>query len=1152
MWRLGHAPMELPAPSSKLHERVTSRSDMPDKGRMRASPRRLCPEVSRGPPKGIRMTTMKKLAAGAATTVLAMAVMGGLAFAQETTGGINGTARGPGGKPLANAPVTVVYSPTNQTFTTTTDGNGLFSIRQLPPGGPYSVRVGDQTQVVDSVGLGASTEVTVAPEVGGGNALSEVTVTATRAGPQVVQTGPRSTFNSTDIATLPTFSRDLKDIARLNPFVTLDPSNSNGLIIAGNNYRSNTIYVDGVRQSDDFGLNANGYPTQRSPLSIDLVQSLNVEVAPYDVSYGQFTGGVLNISTKSGSNEIHGSAYYEYDSDHLGAGKEIRDRFVSQRFQDKTYGFTLSGPIVKDKVFFQFGYERYEGLSSASYGASDQTGVANQVAGVTSAQVAQVQNILKTVYGYDAGVTGLTQPITDTKYFGKLTWQVTDKQRFVFEAQSTDGQSFNQPDDSATRLGLSSTTYVLDQALTSYTGYLYSNWTQNFSTEVSFTHREVDTLTNNIGAPFPNFNIYLGGNTTTLPTINVGQDISRQANSLITSSDLFRIRGTYTLGGHTILAGYERDARDVTDLFVQNALGAYTFSSIANLQSGAASQLVYANAASNNVNDGVVPLSYVIHIGYIQDEWRPLSNLTLRFGLRDEYYEQGDVPRANPFLQQSFGVRTDVGIDGKNVLLPRFGFNWRPVSGLVINGGVGRFSGGSPDVYLNNAFNGTGNILGSVTCLPTTTTCPTALVGVNGKIPANVLALNTASANAGTGVTAPISKNFEPPTLYKVSLGAAYTANFADWSWTGVAGHYIGNNWRIHADYIYQQTDKALILQDLDTQNNIIALAPDGRPLYNPNRANPARYDLVLTNSNRGFSNVYAVGGGKTFDNGIDFDVTYTHTRALDVNPFTSSVALSNYRQLAFADANNPSLAISNYSIPDQIKFNVGFEHRFFGDYASRLRVYAQRRTGLAYSYTYVTGTGASGAEAVFGLANSVSSSQELVYVPKTDSTGNVTLTSDPKVSYAFSGAVVAGTGPQTIDGFNAFLKATGLIKYAGQIAPRNAFNSRDVTTADLQFTQEIPAFFPSKARGELYFSVFNIGNLINNSWGVLDQYGFPYTYAAITPTIVSCTGNATCAPGQVNQYRYTAYSGRTPTIQTTGSPPPSTWALKLGVRYKF
>ena len=172
--------------------------------------------------------------------------------------------------------------------------------------------------------------------------------------------------------------------------------------------------------------------------------------------------------------------------------------------------------------------------------------------------------------------------------------------------------------------------------------------------------------------------------------------------------------------------------------------------------------------------------------------------------------------------------------------------------------------------------------------------------------------------------------------------------------------------------------------------------------------------------------------------------------------------------------------------------------------------------------------------------------------MPRADGSGNVTATSDPKVSYS-PGFDVAQ--------FNAFLKATGLIRYNGAISPRNEFTARDVTQVDLSFVQEIPGFFPRGAKAELYFNVFNFGNLLNNGWGVIDQYPFPNVYAInVTPTIVSCAGNPTCAAGQANQYRYTPASvagnttgfGRTATVNTGGQPPASLWALKLGVRFKF
>ena len=1123
------------------------------------------------------MTTMKKLAAGVATTALALAVMSAAAHAQETTGGINGAVRD-GGRPVAGASVTVVYAPTNQTFTATTDARGQFSIRQLPAGGPYKVTTQDpghpaRATEIGSIGLGSPFQLDVdyaeaaAPDATG--AVSEVVVTASRAAPRQVQTGPRSTFNATDIETLPSFSRDLRDAARLNPFVQIDPTNQQALIIAGTNNRFNAIYVDGVRQSDDFGLNANGYPTQRSPISTDLVQSLNVEVAPFDVQYGAFQGGVLNLVTKSGSNEFHGSAFYEYDSRQLGAGEEIRDRPQILNFKDKQYGFTLGGPIWKDHMFFQFGYEKYEGLTSVSYGPQDVAGVTNIVQGVTSAQVAQVQSILQSVYGYNAGGFGTTSPIESEKFFGKFTWQINNDHRFVFIGQSTEDSNFQQPASSTTSLGLSSTAYLFNQPLLSFSGFLYSNWTPNFSTEVSYTHRDTDGVTDNLGGPFPNFvispNGVAGAATGTNPIIRVGQDTSRQANLLLTTNQTFRAKGTYSLsfmGAHAITAGYERENLDVFNVFVQNAIGTYTFGSLADLQNRRAINLTYANAASNNSNDGAASFTFVTNTAYLQDEWRPLSSLTLRAGLRAEWYESGDRPRQNDLFTSRYGFSNSANLDGKVVIMPRIGFNYRPFSNLVINGGLGLFSGGNPNVWISNNYSNTGNLLGQVSCTAASpaSLCGNALTTVQGlAVNPTVQASNTISANTGTGVTNALDPNFQPPSVWKASIGGAYTANFADWGWTGPVGKFIGNDWRLHGDFIYQTVEDAVVWKDLQTLNAVIGTAPDGRPIFNPNRAIPATrintYDIVLTNTNKGHGVLGAVGLGKSFNWGFDFDVTYTYTDTQDVNPGTSSVALSNYRQVAFSDPNNPALATSNYSIRNSIKGQFNYEHKFFGDFASRVRLYVTRRSGLPYSFTFNNTTNANAATAtdVFGLSNAVSNSTQLFYVPRGDSAGNVTLTSDPRIQYSAGFDIAA---------FNAFLKASGLNRYAGSISPRNSFNSRDVTLADIQFTQEIPAFLPHGAKGELYFSIFNVGNLLNNGWGVVDQIGFPYTSTVVTPTIINCAtgGCVNPAPGQVNQYRYTPVAGRTtnfstlPTINvgSSGQPPTSLWALKLGVRYKF
>ncbi|MBE7217546.1 MAG: TonB-dependent receptor [Caulobacteraceae bacterium] len=1145
---------------------------------------------------------MRKLAAGAATTVVAACLSAGAAFAQETTGGVNGTVTDAAGKPLANAQVTVTYAPTNTSQRLTTDGQGGFSLRGLTPGGPYTITAsepGFDTQTLTDLQINLGSPYQASLTLTAQNAGATVVVRASRVSQAIntLQTGPRSTFTSADIQTLPSLNRDLKDFARLNPFVTIDPTNSNALIIAGNSNRANTFYVDGAKVSDDFGLNGNGYPGQRSPFSVDIVQSFNVEVAPMDVQYGEFTGGVINVATKSGSNEIHGGGFYEYDSNDFGSGEVLRDHVVNVPFKEKNYGGYLSGPIIKDHVFFFFDYEKYESQLNNSFGPVDSNAV-SPVPGVTSADVANVTNILKSRYGFDPLGTTVTSPlpITDQKVFGKLTWQINNQHRLVFSVQDEVGISTSTNDQSITSRNLSfeSDWYNFNQDVRTYTGILYSDWTPNFHTEISYSRRDVSNVSNSLaGNDFAYFQVKLPNNT---PAGNLfaGPNISRQANALVTLDQIARIKGTYTLGQHTILAGYEREQLDVFNLFVQNANGNYTFNNINDLQNGNAASLTYANAFDNNKNDGAANWGDVIHTFYLQDEWRLRPDLTLKAGIRAEVYEQGDKPRNNPYFASQYGFSNQETLDGDNIIMPRLGLNYHPDPTFSAYAGAGLFSGGSPNVWVSNDYTNTGNLLGqfSVSCAtPGAPTCNPALLNVNGfQVNPVAQAANSASANRGTGITNALNPNFEPPSVWKFTAGFQKLFNFAQMPFVGAYTKFAGDSfahnafdgWTLSADYLYQHTNKEVYWIDALDSVGTTTAAPDGRPVFDATRfaANAATgrvaranaYDLLLSSTDKGFTTTYDVQLQKAFDWGLTVSATYTHVHAEEVNPGTSSVALSNYSQNAFSDPNNPTVAISNYNIANQIKFNINYSRRIFGDNRTSVRLFAFRRSGLPYSYTFQSTVGSatqtinssqisSGTpiDPMFGLSGAVANrSNELLYVPKADATGNVTATSDPIVQYGsqFASSTYTTKSGQVLSGvaaFNQFLKDTGLIKYNGSISPRNAFDSKGFTDADLELSQEVPVPFPGfRSKAEFYFDIFNIGNLINSNYGVLEQYGFPY-FASDVAALNCQTQGQYCAGGTQNKYQYNGFQRKAalPTVSANGLPL-SLWALKIGVRYKF
>jgi hypothetical protein len=485
--------------------------------------------------------------------------------------------------------------------------------------------------------------------------------------------------------------------------------------------------------------------------------------------------------------------------------------------------------------------------------------------------------------------------------------------------------------------------------------------------------------------------------------------------------------------------------------------------------------------------------------------------------------------------------------------MPRFGFNWRPDERTVITGGVGLFSGGSPNVWLSNSYSNTGNLLGQVTCRSTQAAAPTvaapfdcgsAVSNIDGlHVAQSAQTANTNSANAGTGIVNAVDPTFKAPSVWKYSVSAARYFNVP----------YIGDDWRVHGDFLYQRTNYGITWRDLYADANPGPVAPDGRPTYLPSRltnTKAAPYDLLLTNTRKGGGTVWAVGVGKQWHeglaDGLDFDVTYTRTDMKETNPGTSSVALSNYSQWAISDRDNAQNATSNYQIKYQTKAAVGYTHAFFGDYNTSARFFIQRRAGLPFSYTYDSFIGINNnqAEQMFGEVGQVATRDtQLFYVPKADSSGNITMTSDPIVH--FKDAATASL-------VNDFVKRTGLNNYAGGIAPRNAFKSRDITTMDVRLEQEFPAFFPNGAKLKAYLDIINLGNMINSKWGVLEQYGFPYAVKATAAT--NCQANAptkaTCQAGPGNYYQYGSPIATTPTVSSSNQS--SSWYVKVGLKYQF
>ncbi len=1046
-----------------------------------------------------------------AALLLSCALYVAPAAAQETAGQINGYISGTGGAPLAGAEVKIVHTPTGAVQTVTTNEGGRFISRGLRLGGPYEVTVtapgAGTEQVKEPVFLSLGQAYDLNYQVGRTAMVEELVVTGRRLVERAP--GPTSEFDRERISNAPSITRDLKDVLRADSKVYIDRHNNDAIQVAGTNNRFNSLTIDGIRNNDDFGLNNGGYPGLRAPVSIDVIDQLAVNIAPYAVTYSGFQGGNINIVTKSGTNDFTGSAYYVYSDDSL-LGNNSGDRPVSGlKFKDKTYGATLGGPIVEDKLFFFVGYEKFSTANPVTTGPGG-GGFSNEITEITQAQLDQVKQIAQSVYGYDILNFDSSLPETDEKIFAKLNWNVNDDHRVQVSYNRDKGNVVVSPTPVATiasvrTLGSGSNWYDNTQKVDSVSGQLFSDWSDAFKTEVKIGYKKVNASPIPRGKiPFPEMQIRTpaGG------ALAIGPDRFRHFNALSNELRTYKLKGDYLLGDHTLTAGFERDELDVFNAFFQDAYGTYYFNSIADFQARNAARLDFNSAISGNISDVAATFDSNTNSFYVQDLWEATSDFSVLFGLRRESYEANAKPILNTRFQSRYGFANTETYDGRGLWLPRLSFTYDATPDTVVRGGVGLFGGGTPNVWLSNSFSNTGvagaNIAitrpaaGALSALQAA-----ALNNVSGTIPAAV----QAALVAGDGTANAVDPNFKIPSVWKASIGVDQTFDFGQF----------GNDYQVRADVIYSKVKKAQ--NWIDLRRAQIGTAPDGRPIYGLRTLTPALpaagNDMMLTNTDggRGWVASFQVAKDWDTDSGrFTVELGYTWQDITDVNSGTSSVALSNWDNLATDNINDPKAATSNYEIKHNAVVATNWSKAFWGDYETSVGLFGQARTGRPFSYTFA------GNSAVFGDPRQGARQRQLFYVPKDANDVNL-------------------AGGLTYAVLDAYIMANGLDKYRGQIAPRNAFRSPSVFTVDMKFTQEIPGLFEG-SKGVFNFDIRNLTNMINSSWGREIQINFPFVVPVAEATSV--------AGG-----KYT-YSGPLRTKNRTLLARQSVWAVQFGAKYEF
>lgn len=1057
------------------------------------------------------MFGFRKLAGGVALVAMS-AAFAPIAYAQVTSSGVQGSVSNPDGSAAADATVTIQDTRTGLTRSVVTTPTGQFDVRGLNVGGPYTVTVaktGEQsTQITDVyLSLGSPTSLNLA--FSGADTSDVIVITALQAGASQVATGPSSVFGLDDLENRPAINRDIKDIIRSDPRIFIDVTNSGAVQCAGANPRYNALTLDGVRMADSFGLNSSGYPTERIPFSYDAIEQVAVELAPFDVVYGGFSACNINAVTKSGENTFSGGAFYDYTNDSL-LGDSIRgDKVSLGEFDEKRYGVHIGGPIIPDTLFFFAAYEKLEGTNNFERGPVG-SGVGNPLPWFTQTEYQDILDIARTVYDYEPGETITSAPNEDEKFLAKLDWTINDRHRAALTYTYNDGFNISESDRRNNAYEYSNHFYERGAKLESYAGAVFSDWTDNFSTEARITYL---TLANRqisvAGTEFGEIQIQDGSN-----TVFLGADDSRHANQLSYDSLNVRLRGDYRLENHTLTAGFETETLDIFNLFGQDSQGEYIFSSIADFRNGNPNRVTLKNASTLNIDDAAAQFGYTLNTVYGQDKIEVTDAMTLTLGLRYDWYETDDEPAANAAFATRYGFSNNATLDGEGLLQPRLGFQIDATNDIVLRGGIGVFSGGNPNVWLSNNYSNDGVTYIEVRdgdiglagrCLFATASCPSTFTWVNDEGGGNRPVygqpqelLNAIAGGGRLGSVNALDPEFELPYNLKYALGA--TA-FVD-------APMLGGEYELNADVILTSSKNPPTIKQIGI--TAVDTGPAGFQFFDD--TNGEAY--ILTNSDPFSSLVASFAISKEYDFGLSWSAGYAFSDANDRSPMTSSVAFSNFQNVAYLNPNKLPSRPSNYDTRHRLTLQASYEQEFLPDFATRLSLFGQASEGQPFSYTFVPNS-------VVGFFQDAAAAGTLLYVP--------TGPTDPNV-------VFAPGFDQT--GFFNYVRDHDLTRYAGGFSPRNAFRSDWWTTLDLKLEQELPGFLPDH-RSSAFLVVENLTNLINDDWGVLRENGFPHGAQIVGASYNQATN------------RFTFNTFNNVNAQPVAARP-SLWSVRVGLSYDF
>lgn len=1069
------------------------------------------------------------------------------ALAQNTTSAVGGRITGTDGKPASGAQVTILHRESGSVTNTVTDADGRYSARGLRVGGPYTITIVKDgvTEKRDGVYLVLAETASVDAKLGGATqAVETIVVTGQNVGSDKFSNtamGASTSIGREELDTFASIQRNLQDYARIDPRVSQTDKERGEVSVGGQNSRYNKITIDGVNISDTFGLEANGLPTAKQPISIDAIQSVQINVSNYDVTQTGYAGGNINAVTKSGTNEIKGSINYVTREDDWSGKRYVRatDTYVkAPLFTERTKGVTLGGPIITDKLFYFVAYEERTGPPSRGIPVVGPVGSSlPNVIGITPSAIAGAQSIATTTYNIDIGTADLPQTKLEVKdKLVKLDWNINANHRAnvrYTKTEQSDPLYSNFFATGTTALALSSHFYQQNKTIETIVGQWFADWTPTFSTEARISKRDYNSAPKN-AANLPQIQLGFTGALPGIPngTRNLffGTEQFRHFNQIETNTYDGYFGANWLLGAHEVKLASDYQDNKIFNAFLPNSKGTYTFNCesgytytsgpincgtasaaqveaavLENFRRGrpSAYQVQVPALPGGTLADGIA-LFHLTNLGVaLQDSWTVNPNLTLLFGARMDTSGAKQKPlrnaaaaapriagsvTGNTVVRESGGVGLDntVTLDGQKLFEPRVGFNYtfdskRP---MQLRGGFGLFQGAAANVWISNVYTNAGIAVRTIACgIAGFSACPQTdgIFKADPNAQPTNLPGNPPAANVDI-----LQADLAQPSVWKANLGFEHELPW----WGVVAG----------VEYLYTRTNNGLYYQHVNL-GAPTRIGTDGREIYyNPIALNPLCWTSV---GNAITSGVCAVPSGfgrtRALSNPAFADVTLAaktkggggNLASLSLSgqfwkDFKWSMAYT-YTEATEVSTLSNTIATSSYRARaafnpnENVTANSAYlvKDRISGTFNwSKALFDNKHKTTIGFFYEGRTGKPYS-----WTFVNDANgdgyAGNDLMYIPKAPGSGEVVFQGDTATDKTNE---------------NRFWSIVNSDKYlsskAGSVVNRNASFSPWSNSLDMRISQQMRGFDKSH-KFVATLDILNIGNLLNKRWGRIDEIAF-------------------------------------------------------------